>query len=199
MLSSEQTSKHFVVVNPNGVILRSGYASENDLEIQASGPEEIVLADSLTLPEDQRVAIDGLLDDSTVYWDGSAFVPYPVPSPGPWFAWDGVAWVDMRPEGSEEDALRNRRANTSLPKLEFVMRIVGAQIISQASGLKMLDGQMPDEMEGMLEGMPPSDQFEVAAKLKGAVTIERLDPFIIAAGQFLGLTDQQVDAVFGIV
>lgn len=142
-----------------------------------------------------EVPDDANVNDYVLQGEGAIVAPE---KPGPWAMWDGEQWIDPRTPEDHEAAVQRIRNSASLTKLQFVMAVVNAGIISQASGLAMLDGTLPIELAGLTDSMTEMEKFELAAKLKGAQQIDRIDPFIIASGQFLGLTVEQMDSVFGI-
>ncbi len=131
------------------------------------------------------------------------FAPLP-PRPGPWAVWRTDRWVDERTAEdaqAEHDAMMHaRRAAASLTRLEFAKRVSHPEtgFIQPSSGMILLDGDVPPELQPMVASLPPPDQFALIMDLKGAMQFDRLNPFVVASGRFLGLTDEQMDAVFGI-
>lgn len=141
--------------------------------------------------------------DPNKYYINKAGVAIEYPTkPNRWCKWNGVEWFDPRtPEQLEQDDLdhiQSVRERASLTKYEFIMRSVQAGIITQQSGLAVLDGQIPTELEGITFTLTDWEVFQLQAKIKAAQQFDRLDPFIIAAGQFLGMSDVEVDQLFGI-
>lgn len=135
------------------------------------------------------------------YLSGDEFLPLPE-RPGAWAVWNGSQWTDPRTQAEIDAAeaahLLARRAATDLTKLEFVLRAVTAGLISQASGLVVLDGQMPPELAGMIASLTEAQVFEMTARLKGAQVFNRLDPFILQCAAYLGVTDAEMDALFSV-
>lgn len=178
----------YAVVGSNGVIVRMGQCTIESLHLQA-GPGELVMQPDVGV------------DDETHFWDGAVFRPYP-PKPGPWAVWGGGAWLDPRDPDTEAqkaaEALQAARQAASLTKLQFMIAAVTAGLISQESGLRLLDGQLPPELAGLTDAMGDNEKFLLSAKLKGAAQIDRLDPFIALAGEYLGMTETQIDALFGV-
>ena len=107
-------------------------------------------------------------------------------------------WVDKRTQVDKDNELQLARAEATLPKLEFIMRVVKAHIISEQSGLTVLDGQIPTELGEMVDSMTGWEKFELQAKIKAATQFDRLDHFIVTIGQFLGITPEQLDQLYGI-
>lgn len=111
-------------------------------------------------------------------------------------------WEDNRTEDQVDqerlDRLENARLSAHLPKLQFMFKVVQAGLISQQSGLDLLDGQLPTELSGLTDTLSDWEKFEIRAKIKGAIQFDRLDPFIITAGQYLGMTPEQIDQLYEI-
>lgn len=188
MSTNNVYSVSYAVVDSKGAVTRTGVCSLESLQLQG-GPGLTVLP----VPEG--------LDDDKHYWDGSGWYAYP-PKPGDWAEWDGEDWIDPRPEGHEEQELADRlqaaRQSASLTKLQFILAVVRAGLVSEQSGLGLSDGILPPEMSGLTDTLTDEEKFELTAKLKTAIQVDRLDPFILAAGAYLGMTDAQIDILFGI-
>lgn len=196
----------YLVVIPTGEIVRSGSCPLGVLQMQRSDGGEEVLANvstavAATMEGVTAIHLPEAVDDSRFYWNGTGLAEYPE-RPSVMHEWTGSEWID--PQRQEDvDAERAAylqlvRRLATLPKLEFVMRVVFAGILSQESGLAVLDGRVPEELQGMTEGMDPLALFQLQAKLKGAVQFDRLDPFILATADYLGIPPEYIDNVYGI-
>lgn len=192
-LSEDMTEIRFAIVNPDdGDVLRIGVCSAQSLDLQ--GEEGGILIHP----------VPDSVSDLTHFWDGQQFLTYPTPQPSSLHKWQNGQWVDGRTvEQLEAEAfadLQARRAGASLTRLEFAKRVSHPEtgIILPSSGMILLDGDVPPELQPMVAGLSPADQFDLIMDLKGASQFDRLNPFVIAAGHYLGLTDEQIDAVFGI-
>lgn len=183
------------ILDPLTNVVIGETSGTNTLDVIASaslaGKPVIVPDDMLLRPMEQAQAADG------------SFYDLP-PQPDPRFVWTGTAWVDPRTQ-AEIDAeaaasLHARRAVASLSKLEFAKRVSHPEtgVIQPSSGMALLAGSVPPELDGMVNALPPADQFALIMDLLGATQFDRLNPFVVAAGQYLGMTDAQMDAVFGI-
>lgn len=179
----------YAVIYPSGKILQTGMCPANMLDIQGGDLES-------------REAPEGITDVSH-YWDGSQFVRYPDrPSENHIFDFISERWFDPRtPEevvSENAQILRQKRSVAYLPKLEFILRVVSKGYISQAAGLQLLAGQIPEELIGLAEMLTGFQTFELQAKLVAASQIDRLDPFIQLVTWYMGMDDAQVDELFGI-
>ena len=97
-----------------------------------------------------------------------------------------------------EPSIEDIRRVAEIPKLQLVLQVVGAGIISMAAGLDILDGKLPDELSGILEGLSEFEIFEILAKVKGATLVNRLDPFVTSVMELKSIPDEMADVIFGI-
>ena len=97
-----------------------------------------------------------------------------------------------------EPSIEDIRSVAEISKLQLVMKAVEAGIISTAAGLEILDGKLPDELSGILEGLTDFEEFEMLAKVKGATLVNRLDPFVTSVMAVKGIPDEVADIMFGV-
>lgn len=97
-----------------------------------------------------------------------------------------------------EPSIEDIRRVAEITKLQLVMKAVEAGIISTAAGLEILDGKLPDELSGILEGLTDFENFEMLAKVKGATLVNRLDPFVTSVMALKGIPDEVADIMFGV-
>ena len=97
-----------------------------------------------------------------------------------------------------EPSLEDIRGVAEISKLQLVMKAVQAGIISEAAGLDILDGKLPGELSGILEGLTDFEKFEMLAKVKGATLVNRLDPFVTSVMAVKGIPDEVADIIFGV-
>lgn len=97
-----------------------------------------------------------------------------------------------------EPSIEDIRRVAEITKLQLVMKAVEAGIISTAAGLEILDGKLPDELSGILEGLTDFENFEMLAKVKGATLVNRLDPFVTSVMAVKGIPDEVADIIFGV-
>ena len=196
MLSNDEDNLgnevRFAIVNPaDGDIIRIGSCSKVSLHLQQ---EEGFMT---IYPVD-----DNDIGDLTHFWDGEQFALYPIPQPSPYHKWINGEWVDPRTTEDLEQKqilrLEAKRQSATLGKREFIMKVCQAGIISKESGLAVLDGVIPSELDGMVATLDEWQLFDLQVKLKAAVQFDRSDPFIISAGQHLGMTPEDIDELYGI-
>lgn len=109
-----------------------------------------------------------------------------------------IDWSAMvTPEAAAAAELAAWRAACDVPRLSLVLALASAGVISPASAIAAAGGAVPPEFEALVAAMPEAAQNETRIRWAGAATIPRLSPFILAVQAAAGLTDAQVDALFG--
>jgi hypothetical protein len=132
---------------------------------------------SLTEPHPSKI-------DAFIAVDGAAFggdrfvngVVIPTPKPDPLIAW---------------------RANAFLSRLDFCTVLVSIGILTKDQALATIGGVWPEPMLNFLSYLDADQSFGVQMEWKAAVTVNRTHPFILSLGSWLGLTDTQLDSMFG--
>lgn len=177
--------RYAVVLEATGVIDRIGVSPRDMVTIQAGTGETAILCP------------DEMIDDTTHYWDGSAFVPYPV-RPTEWHEWDGVQWVDTMTPAKAGELLQARRAAASLPRCDAVLAAVSAGMIPAAEAGEAARGQIPPSLAAIFSALPTEMQLEAEVRWSGSTVIERANPILSALAQAQGITEAQLDALFGV-
>lgn len=176
----------YAVISTTGVILRIGNCSQSDLQLQAGDGETLV----------QGPLSD--VSDDTHYWNGSEFLELP-PSPGDWAEWNGTEWIDPRTPEDMAALLQSRREAASLPRTDAVLAAVNAGIIPAAEAGDAARGKVPPSLALAFSALPPEMQVEAEVRWAGSIAIKRLDPILAALAQAQGITEAQLDEMFGIV
>jgi hypothetical protein len=109
-----------------------------------------------------------------------------------------IDWTQMI-TAAEADAVRRAswRASRVIPKLDLVLAMASAGMISQASAISAAGGAVPAEFEPIVAAISDPPKTEVRIRWAGAQDMPRLSPFILMLQQAIGMTDAQVDALFG--
>lgn len=123
---------------------------------------------------------------------GHPGAPMAAPTPG------AIDWAQMRTAEAAETAARAAwRAACEVSKLQLVLTMAGAGLISPASAIAAAGGGIPAEFEAVVAAMPAAAQTEARIRWAGAATIPRLSPLILAVQTATGMTDEAADALFG--
>lgn len=142
--------------------------------------------------------IVGRADPVTDYVRDGAVVPYPPRPTGAHWVWSGDDWVDPRTPADLAAALQARRAGISLDKANLLIRLVEAHLLPAADAAEAARGIIPPSMAAMIETLPPAARTAAEIKWAADTSINRLHPVILAAAYAMGLTDAQVDQIFGV-
>lgn len=136
-----------------------------------------------------------------VYVDASGELAIYPPRPGPWAEFDYVTetWFDPRSAAETADDLNRARARTQLDKSELLIRLVVAGILTPEEAEEAAGGVIPASMVPMMESLPPDAQMAARIKWKSDSMISRNHPVIVAAAYAMGISDEQLDQIFGVV
>ena len=96
------------------------------------------------------------------------------------------------------ETLAAERAATSLPKADFCFALMGASILPPADAVEASRGKWPVTFDAVIASLPEAEAAAYQITWAGATTISRVHPLIALLAAHAGLTDAQVDALFGI-
>jgi hypothetical protein len=175
----------YAILGVGGLVIGTG-ETPNVLDALASGAGlgEVLLIGPNDRPEGH-------------FWDGEAFRPLP-PQPGPWAVWDGQAWTDPRTPADFAAALQSARNAAQRDKSGLLMDLRAMGILTAAEAVQAARGDIPDSFEAALSTMPQEAQDMARIKWAGDQVISRTNPLILLAAFAKGITDQQLDAAFGV-
>lgn len=94
----------------------------------------------------------------------------------------------------KQDILTAWRATTSIPKLELLLNLVKAEIISEESAMS---ADIPAEFMPIIEAMPNPPRAEIRIRWAHLSEVPRNSPFIDIVQNAFGWTDETVDGLFG--
>lgn len=104
-----------------------------------------------------------------------------------------LEWT-LRPMTAEE--LAQARAGMELPRADFILLAVAAGIITGEDGVAAAKGEVPPSMVSLFNGFDTAQRTAAAIRWGAATRINRMDPLILGFAASLGVTDQQLDALF---
>lgn len=103
-----------------------------------------------------------------------------------------IITIKQRPEA---ELRAEWRQTAQLSRADFCVALKRAGIISAQEAKQAAKGEWPQTFSGALASFPDADEAEIVwASVAG---IDRLHPMLLALQTFAGLTDAQVDALFG--
>jgi hypothetical protein len=85
----------------------------------------------------------------------------------------------------------------SLPRSTFILAALDAGILTEADAEQAVNG-WPAGWDAFFEGQPARARIEAKARWAETAVVRRDAPLIAQLAAFKGLTDQQVDGLFGI-
>lgn len=144
--------------------------------------------------------VDGQYDSASFYID-AAGDPQPMPpAPELGFRWDRDAkmWFDPRSEEDIRAELNSLRMATSISKSEFLQACMATGLLSPAEAATASRGDIPEAFRSAISTMSSEQQDMVAVIWPAVTRIDRMDPLILAVAKAQGITDQQLDQIFGI-
>lgn len=119
--------------------------------------------------------------------------------------WDAAAGAWTDPRSSAEiaaqaaAALAAARRATSLDKSELLIRLVVAGVLTPTEAEDAAAGAIPDRMAELMSSLPPDAQMAARIKWRTDSQISRSHPVIVAAAYGLGITDEVLDEIFGVM
>ena len=148
----------------------------------------------------------GKLDWIEGHYDGRLFYidlngePQPRPlRPGPEFTWNRETgeWTDTRTTEQLQQELYAKRNRAQLDKSELLTRLMVMKIFTPE---QMIEARrdVPAFMMPMLDALSPEARAVAIVKWSSDNVISRNNPVIVLAAYALGLTDEQVDALFDV-
>ena len=179
----------FVVHDAVGMILRTGQASADMVAIQAFEP-----GTSVTVVDDT----DGVDRDTFRVVDGD-LVPLP-PKPAPFMTFDAEAgaWVDPRTDADRASEHQNRRATTFITKNAFLQACIENGLLTPKDAAVAARGDIPEPFHTAVAALSPEQRDMVPIIWPAATQVGRCDPLILAVAAARHVTDETLDALFGL-
>lgn len=144
--------------------------------------------------------VAGQYDGATHYIDTHGAACELPPRPGPWATFDRETgrWEDHRSNADHAAEIMAARAGASLTKLEFLAAAMMTGFLSPDEAAAAANGAIPAPFMPAVAQMPGYDQAMLRIVWPSCTRIERLEPFIIAIAQASGISDETLDALFGV-
>lgn len=124
-------------------------------------------------------------------------------SPAPWAVFDLTTrvWVDPRDDaGRAADAIKAlmEARDVSISRAQFCNAIASLGVVSDAEAVAGAKGEWPASLGDFLGYLTPAQARDVQIEWAACVTVQRMHPFVLVLGSWLGLSDADLDALFGI-
>ena len=90
------------------------------------------------------------------------------------------------------------RSGAEMTRSDFIIAAVMSGIIAAADGEAAARGEVPPGLAPLIDAMSPEERFMARIRWGAATRINRMDPLILTLAASLGVTDNQLDALFGL-
>lgn len=131
--------------------------------------------------------------------NGNAVSLPPKPADYMVFDPDEWEWIDPRTDDDFAREFEARRAAASIPKTAFIQSCMAAGILTPAEAATAARGGIPPSFEAAIANMGAEARDMVLIIWPSVTRIERMDPLILAVAAGAGISDETLDAIFGIV
>lgn len=121
---------------------------------------------------------------------------YP-PRPGEWAVWAGTEWTDPRTETDREGERQARRAAAYLTKAEFIENCMAVNILTPTEAVEA-SHQIPASFEPVVSSFPGFEQTICRVRWNAVMQINRMDPLILAVAKGARISEETLDALFGL-
>ena len=123
--------------------------------------------------------------------------PYP-PRPGEWAVWNGTEWTDPRTETDHKSERKALRAATYLSKAEFLQACMANRLLDPQEAAVAARGDIPAPFLPAVASMTPEQQDMLPVIWPAVTRINRMDPLILAVAKGARISEETLDALFGL-
>lgn len=122
---------------------------------------------------------------------------YP-PRPGEWAVWTGTEWADPRTETDREAERQARRLAAYLTKAEFLQACMATGLLTPSEAAVAAKGDIPAPFLPAVASMTPEEQDMLPVIWPAVTQINRMDPLILAVAKGARISEETLDALFGL-
>lgn len=90
------------------------------------------------------------------------------------------------------------RTTASLTRYQFCTACLAAGILTAPEAIAATRGEWPAPLAGFLSYLDSGQSTDAQMEWAACVTVQRMHPFVLLLASWLGLSDAQVDGMFGI-
>lgn len=146
--------------------------------------------------------VEGHHDPERMRFSQGVVVPYPPrPHPSCTFDYASGTWIDLRTPAERQAEIYAVREKATLDKSELLMRLAmpGVGILSPEEAIEAAQGRIPESFQPAIASLPVEAQMLARIKWAGDQIISRTNPLLILAAYAKGISDEQMDQIFGVV
>lgn len=111
---------------------------------------------------------------------------------------DTGEWIDTRTPEQIEAAMSEARQRAAMARTAFCVACARLNIISEGDAVNAARGDIPAPFLPVFEAMDPDERFDSRVRWAGAATVSRTDPIVLACAAHIGMTDSELDDLFGV-
>ena len=165
------------------------------MEFSGTGVEDALL----NIPDGLlAVEVGPAVEPATHYIDANDEPqPYP-PRPGEWSVWTGTEWADPRTETDHKSERKARRAATYLAKAAFLQACMATGLLTPSEAAIAAKGDIPAPFLPAVASMTPELQDMLPVVWPAVTRINRMDPLILAVAKGARISEETLDALFGL-
>jgi hypothetical protein len=104
--------------------------------------------------------------------------------------------VDIAP--AAEPSIDDTRAGTAIDRAAFCNGLADFGIITDAEAIAAARGEWPASFAGFLDYLDDKQRRDTQITWASCVTVQRNHEFVVSLAWWTNMTDEQVDALFGI-
>lgn len=184
--------EHFAILDTaTGQIVQTGMCQEGMVKEQRCQEGQI------------SIKHHGVLESGRHYITAEGQLISAPDAPTPWAVFDLTerAWIDPRDDAARAEADREALAEAravAIPRAAFCNAIADLGVVSDAEAIAGARGEWPASLGSFLDYLTPAQARDVQIDWAACVTVQRMHPFVLTLGSWLGLSEADLDALFGI-
>jgi len=101
-------------------------------------------------------------------------------------------------EDIETEGLTSLRSSASVTKYQFCKALIDYDILTLDDAVAAAQGAWPQALDGFLSYLTAREAADARMEWASSVKVHRTNDLVLILGSYLGLADQQVDAMFDV-
>lgn len=101
-------------------------------------------------------------------------------------------------EQLRDELLYGLRSTASLTRREFCLALAVSGVLQPEDAIAAAKGEWPAVMDSFLSFLDRAQSTDAQIEWAATGSIDRLHPFVLSLASWLGLSDQQLDDLFGV-
>jgi len=101
-----------------------------------------------------------------------------------------------QPDSAE--LLAQTRASAYMTRIDFCIAMARAGVLTHADAVASARGAWPEAMATFLDYLDAEQRLDAQIEWAACDTVQRMHPFMLSLASWLGMSDEDVDAIFGV-